>query len=347
MGQPHQLICKEGDVADSMYMIRKGTAAAFQGKSAKNIKSALLLTAGNGFDEIGLLADNVLRTASVVSLDWCDLGYITKQDFAALIEYFPKQRRLLEAFALEKIEEYKKAIKGRHERMPMASAWSSTGRNKLEHQHTGINEFLHHQHLHKTRTDSTGDTTKHSLVPRIDIDSNVVLSDEIPTHPPLPVRGQQLRSDISSLSSFSDLREQHEIKHQRTVVSHGSGTVSSLLRHSANEAKLRRNKHSQEVENHSVLVLDYLKRIDTQVRRNTEIITTHIESMTALSRQLTLAADDDNIATDDDASGRAQDNTLSFRFSSAMKSSSPLMSCYSVDLKGSTESGDGKDQKST
>ena len=72
--QPYQLICKEGDVADSMYMIRKGVAAAFKGKNVKDIKSALMLVKGQGFDEIGLLADNVLRTASVVSLDWCDLG---------------------------------------------------------------------------------------------------------------------------------------------------------------------------------------------------------------------------------------------------------------------------------
>ena len=109
--QSHQLICKEGDGADSMYMIRKGTAAAFQGKSAKNIKSALLLTAGQGFDEIGLLADDLLRTCSERQPRLCDLCYITKQDFAALVEYFMKQRKLLEAFVLENIEEYKKTIK--------------------------------------------------------------------------------------------------------------------------------------------------------------------------------------------------------------------------------------------
>ena len=96
--QPYQLICKEGDVANSMYMIRKGVAAAFNGKNVTDVQSALLLSSGQAFDEIGLLADNVLRTASVVSLDWCDLGYLTKQDFATVVDYFPKQRKLLEAY---------------------------------------------------------------------------------------------------------------------------------------------------------------------------------------------------------------------------------------------------------
>jgi len=102
--QPHQLISKEGDVADSFYMIRKGTAAAFRGSNAKDIKHALMLSAGMGFDEIGLLADNVLRITSVVALDWCDLGFIEKVDFARLTGYFPKQKKLLESYALQKIE---------------------------------------------------------------------------------------------------------------------------------------------------------------------------------------------------------------------------------------------------
>lgn len=123
--QPYQLICKQGEVADSMYMIRKGVAASFKGVKVKDIKSAALMSSGQGFDEIALLADNVFRLNSVVSLDWCDLAFLTKQDFTKLIEYFPKQRKKLEEYAAEQLDEYIHQIKEQKSSKNPISVWNT------------------------------------------------------------------------------------------------------------------------------------------------------------------------------------------------------------------------------
>merc|ERR1712096_181405 len=103
-----------------------------------------------------------------------------------------------------------------------------------------------------------------------------------------------IRSDISSDHTFDDTSEdndQDQMPELRTVASVASGTVSNLLRDSVHDAHLRRNEREQVGKDFSLEVLGYLKSIEAQVRTNTETITNHIESITALSRQLTVDND--------------------------------------------------------
>ena len=49
-----------------MFVIRKGFCAVYRGLSIADVQSAVILGKGQAFGEISLLADNILRTASVV-----------------------------------------------------------------------------------------------------------------------------------------------------------------------------------------------------------------------------------------------------------------------------------------
>jgi len=278
--QPYQLICKEGDVADSMYMIRKGIAAAFQGKAVRDIRTALLLRSGQGFDEIGLLADNVLRTASVVSLDWCDLGYLTKRDFAALIDYFPKQRKLLEAYALDKIEEYKKAIRGRSfARIPKVSHWGGSSA-RSDHRDSLID---------------LGDEDDDYGVADKERESSLDTEELNKVHPSnICSKANDGQSEESGSGSAKNglglLRHQntHDLGHAPISI----GKVNHEMLQSTEEVKPRVNTKSvQRRESQSILT--YLKRIDEQlgeirdrVDKNSAALSNHAESVSSLNRQL-------------------------------------------------------------
>jgi len=162
----------------------------------------------------------------------------------------------LEQFALRKIEEYKFAIKGRHQRMPAASSWSS---NRMKEQ-------LEQQNTQQTSSFANSDPDQHLATDVKDVE----MLDKCPEL--LPVV-----SISSPIGSRGDA--QAPLKQQNTM---------SMLRHSANEAQvMMSNKPSQAAQDQSEVILQYLQRIEAQVRDNSEMITTHIESVTALSRQLT------------------------------------------------------------
>ena len=169
------------------------------------------------------------------------------------------------------------------------SEWSSgLADNKIAQQQTGVNEFL--QWSHNNKTDSDGQVIRQSIQEMIDDSADDESTQEIK---------YDIRSDISSDSMFEDGgddKDQDQVPELRTVASVALGSVSNLLRDSVHDAHLIRNERAQVDKDLSLEVLRYLKRIEAQVRKNTETITNHIESVTALSRQLT--ADGDPSAQD-------------------------------------------------
>ncbi len=85
---PGQVICREGEPGDAMYLIRSGHAAIVKGE----FESPIVLAcrgAGEFIGEMALL-ENLPRSASVVALDDVYLYYITRADFQHMLSHSTK-----------------------------------------------------------------------------------------------------------------------------------------------------------------------------------------------------------------------------------------------------------------
>lgn len=131
---PFCVLIKQGSIGDAMYSIRKGYAAAYRGKTRKDVQSAVILGPGQEFGEVSLLTDNLTRTASIVSLEWIDLCVIKRAEFRELISHFPKEQHKLDIYAQQKIknwilirqrEKRKQSERNRHVNSTSASASAS------------------------------------------------------------------------------------------------------------------------------------------------------------------------------------------------------------------------------
>ena len=97
---PGQAISRQGDPADSFYLVRIGFV-----KISENYPGGELVLAyvsrGDYFGEIGLLGGGV-RTATCTALDHVEVVKISGEDFRQMIDRFPNVRRGLEAVAEER-----------------------------------------------------------------------------------------------------------------------------------------------------------------------------------------------------------------------------------------------------
>ncbi len=85
---PGQVICREGEPGDAMYLIRSGHAAIVKG----GFEAPIVLAcrgAGEFIGEMALL-ENLPRSASVVALDDVYLYHITRADFQSMLSHSTK-----------------------------------------------------------------------------------------------------------------------------------------------------------------------------------------------------------------------------------------------------------------
>jgi CRP-like cAMP-binding protein/Fe-S-cluster-containing dehydrogenase component/ferredoxin len=106
--QPGQVICRQGDPADSFYLIRIGFVKISEQRPGGEMILAYL-GRGGFFGEIGLLTGGT-RTASCAALDHVEVVRITGEDFQAMLERFPAVRQSLESVALERVEENRRHV---------------------------------------------------------------------------------------------------------------------------------------------------------------------------------------------------------------------------------------------
>src|SRR5262249_39188296 len=104
--EPGQVICRQGEPADSFYLVRIGFVKVTQTFPGGEMVLAYLAR-GNYFGEIGLLGRGV-RTATCSALDHVELVRIRAEDFEAMLERFPDIRRKLSALADERVAENEK-----------------------------------------------------------------------------------------------------------------------------------------------------------------------------------------------------------------------------------------------
>lgn len=106
--QPGQSICRQGDPADSFYLIRIGFVKISEQRPGGEMILAYL-GRGGFFGEIGLL-NRGTRTASCTALDHVEVVRITGEDFQLMLEKFPDVRKSLEGVAQERAEENRKHV---------------------------------------------------------------------------------------------------------------------------------------------------------------------------------------------------------------------------------------------
>jgi CRP-like cAMP-binding protein/Fe-S-cluster-containing hydrogenase component 2 len=97
---PGQIIARQGDAADSFYLVRIGFVKISENYPGGELVLAYL-SRGDYFGEIGLLGGGV-RTATCTALDHVEVVRISGNDFRQMIERFPTVRKGLEVVAAER-----------------------------------------------------------------------------------------------------------------------------------------------------------------------------------------------------------------------------------------------------
>src|SRR5579864_4161149 len=97
---PGQVICKQGDPADSFYLVRLGFVKVSEIYPGGELVLAYL-SRGDYFGEIGLIGGGE-RTAACSALDHVEVVRISGDDFRDMVERFPSVRAGLEAVAAER-----------------------------------------------------------------------------------------------------------------------------------------------------------------------------------------------------------------------------------------------------
>jgi len=97
---PGQVIARQGDAADSFYLVRIGFVKISENYPGGELVLAYL-SRGDYFGEIGLLGGGA-RTATCTALDHVEVVRVSGDDFRQMVERFPNVRRGLEAVAEER-----------------------------------------------------------------------------------------------------------------------------------------------------------------------------------------------------------------------------------------------------
>ena len=100
---PGQVITRQGDIADSFYLVRLGFVKVAEDREGDELVLAYL-SRGQYFGEMGLLT-GAQRTATCTALDHVEAIRIAAEDFQAMLERFPEIRHSLELAAHERLSE--------------------------------------------------------------------------------------------------------------------------------------------------------------------------------------------------------------------------------------------------
>ena len=100
---PGQVICSEGEPADSFFLIRIGFVRVSQLRKGEQMVLAYL-PRGGYFGEMGLLRE-IPRTATCTALDHVEVVKISAPDFHSMLERFPEVRMQIEHVARQRDKE--------------------------------------------------------------------------------------------------------------------------------------------------------------------------------------------------------------------------------------------------
>jgi CRP-like cAMP-binding protein/Fe-S-cluster-containing hydrogenase component 2 len=99
---PGQVICRQGEAADSFYLVRIGFVKVSQTHPGGEMVLAYL-SRGEYFGETALL-DETVRTATCTALDHVEVVRISAEDFSSMTRQFPGVRRKLAEVGHERVK---------------------------------------------------------------------------------------------------------------------------------------------------------------------------------------------------------------------------------------------------
>jgi CRP-like cAMP-binding protein/Fe-S-cluster-containing hydrogenase component 2 len=105
---PGQVICRQGEAADSFYLVRIGFVRVSQTHPGGEMVLAYL-SRGEYFGETALLNETV-RTATCTALDHVEVVRISAEDFNSMTNRFPGVRRKLEDVGHERVKMNKQSL---------------------------------------------------------------------------------------------------------------------------------------------------------------------------------------------------------------------------------------------
>lgn len=105
---PGQVICREGEAADSFYLVRIGFVKVSEDRPGGELVLAYLARGGY-FGEMALL-NRTPRTATCSALDHVEVVRISREDFEFMLEHFPDVRARLEAVARGRLAENRQRL---------------------------------------------------------------------------------------------------------------------------------------------------------------------------------------------------------------------------------------------
>ncbi len=106
--QPGQVICTQGEVADSFYLVRLGFVKVSQHRPGGDMVLAYLAR-GSYFGEMAFLTGTP-RMATCTALDHVDVVRIPGEDFRLMLDRFPEIRQRLEAESAEHAEQNRQRV---------------------------------------------------------------------------------------------------------------------------------------------------------------------------------------------------------------------------------------------
>lgn len=102
--EPGEVIFREGDLADRVYFIQKGTVEVVRTLEGKEIVLARL-GPGDFFGEMAFFVSNGRRTAAVRTSTPVELQVLGKENFTRLMQAIPAARKEFSAKAIERLRE--------------------------------------------------------------------------------------------------------------------------------------------------------------------------------------------------------------------------------------------------
>jgi CRP-like cAMP-binding protein/Fe-S-cluster-containing hydrogenase component 2 len=105
---PGEVICRQGELADSFYLVRIGFVKVSQAHPGGEMVLAYL-SRGDYFGEIGLLEGDS-RVATCTALDHVELVRISAEDFSKMVDRYPEIRKKLEAVEQDRLQQNRQRL---------------------------------------------------------------------------------------------------------------------------------------------------------------------------------------------------------------------------------------------
>ncbi|CAM9581604.1 unnamed protein product, partial [Phaeothamnion confervicola] len=103
---PNDLIIRQGETADAMFFISRGTVRVYvinngERKDRQNVNDHYIVSLHEGsfFGEIALTDERSTRTANVRAVSFCELQVLSATDFKTTLDTYPDFKRAVELLA--------------------------------------------------------------------------------------------------------------------------------------------------------------------------------------------------------------------------------------------------------